>query len=106
MNRSGTSTADLPTSLEVPADTMQLYFAAKAGTKSSLAVKNITKEPSTSVACIPVPEALYVPGANNYGWDENTQTYTEAKGAAKYDLWYINLDKAFSDITKLELTWA
>jgi len=93
LGKSGTSTAGLPTSLTVPAGTKQIYFAAKAGTKSSLTVKNTTKEPATGVACTKVASAVNVEGANGYT-------------ATAYDLWYINLDAAFTGETKLSLTWA
>lgn len=106
LDKSGSSVGALPTSLEVPAGTKQLFFAAKAGTKSTLAIKNTTKEPATSVACTKVAGAVMVPGANNYGWDEEKQAYTTDKGACSYDIWFVNLDSAFSDKTKLTLTWA
>lgn len=106
LGKSGTSTAGLPTSLTVPAGTKQIFFAAKAGTKSSLTVKNVTKEPATGVACTKVAGAVIVPGANNYGWNETSQSYTVADGACSYDLWYINLDAAFTGETNLSLTWA
>ena len=93
LGKSGTSKDDLPTSLTVPAGTKQIYFAAKAGTKSSLTVKNVTKEPATGVACTKVANAVTVDGANGY------------TGVA-YDLWYINLDAAFTGETKLSLAWA
>jgi hypothetical protein len=105
LNKNGGSTGGLPTSLTVPAGTKQIFFAAKAGTKSSLTVKNVTKEPATGVACTKVANAVIVPGANNYGWDEEKQAYTVEKGACKYDLWYVNLDAAFTGETNLSLTW-
>lgn len=90
---SGTSTAGLPTSIKVPAGTKQVYFAAKAGTKSSLTVKNVTKEPATGVACTKKANAVAVEGANGFT-------------ATNYDLWYIDLDAAFTGETTLSLTWA
>jgi hypothetical protein len=93
LGKSGTSTAGLPAELTVPAGTKQIFFAAKAGTMSSLTVKNITKEPATGVACTKVANAVTVEGANSY------------TGTA-YDLWYINLDAAFTGETKLALAWA
>ena len=93
LGKSGTSTAGLPTSLTVPAGTKQIFFAAKAGAKSSLTVKNVTKEPATGVACTKVANAVSVEGANSYT-------------ATAYDLWYINLDAAFTGETNLSLTWA
>jgi hypothetical protein len=93
LGKSGTSTAGLPTSLTVPAGTKQIFFAAKAGAKSSLTVKNITKEPATGVACTKKARLLKVDGANGYT-------------AVDYDVWYINLDAAFTGETKLSLTWA
>ncbi len=93
LNKSGTSTGGLPTSLTVPAGTKQIFFAAKAGTKSTLTVKNVTKEPATGVACTKVANAVSVDGANGYT-------------AVAYDLWYINLDAAFTGETNLSLTWA
>jgi hypothetical protein len=93
LGKSGTSTAGLPTSLTVPAGTKQIFFAAKANAKSSLTVKNITKEPATGVACTKKARLLKVNGANGYD-------------ATDYDVWYINLDAAFTGETKLSLTWA
>jgi hypothetical protein len=93
LGNSGTSTAGLPTTIVVPASTKQVFFAAKAGTKSSLIVKNTTKEPATSVACTKKAQLLKVKGANGYE-------------AVDYDVWYINLDAAFTGETELSLTWA
>ena len=93
LGKNGTSTAGLPTSIKVPAGTKQIFFAAKAGTKSSLTVKNTTKEPATSVACTKKARLLKVKGANGYE-------------AVDYDVWYIDLDAAFTGETSLSLTWA
>jgi hypothetical protein len=94
LGNSGSSTGGLPTTLNVPAGTKQIFFAAKAGTKSSLAIKNTTKEPATSVACTKKAALLVVNGANDYNHGES------------YDVWYVNLDAAFTGATSLTLTWA
>jgi hypothetical protein len=106
LGSSAKSTGGLPTSFTVPAGTKQVFFAAKAGTKSTLTVKNVASEPASSVPCQVIKRAFYMPGANNYGWDADEEKYTKAKGACEYDLWYINLDKYFSDEAILSLTWA
>lgn len=94
LGNSGTSTAGLPTSLTVPTDTKQVFFAAKAGTKSSLTVTDVTNPKSTSpVACGKVARALKVTSANGYD-------------SVDYDLWYVNPDKAFSRSTVLDLSWS
>ena len=93
LGKSGISNGDLPTTFVVPAGTKQVFFAAKAGVKSSLTVKNVTKEPATGVACNKIANAVNVEGANNYT-------------ATAYDVWYINLDAAFTAETTLSLTWA
>ena len=92
LQKNGGTVRDLPTSYKVPKDTKQVFFAAKKGTKSSLTVKNVTKEPATSVACTKYTD-VSVAGAN---------------GAAStaYDVWVINLDAAFTGETSLSLTWA
>jgi hypothetical protein len=92
LQKSGTSVANLPTSYKVPKDTKQVFFAAKKGTKSSLTVKNVTKEPATSVACTKYTD-VSVAGANN-------------AASTAYDVWVINLDAAFTGETSLSLTWA
>lgn len=93
LGNGGTSASSLPTSLTVPADTKQVYIAAVSGTKSDLTVKNVTKEPATGVACTKVASGVNVKGANDF--DE-----------AAYDLWYVNLDAAFTGSTNLSLTWS
>lgn len=94
LGNSGSATAGLPTTLKVPAGTKQIFFAAKAGTKTSLSIKNTTKEPATSVACTKKAAHLVVLGANDYNHEQS------------YDLWYVNLDAAFTGETSLTLTWA
>lgn len=107
LNKNGGSVKDLPTTLNLGnVEAKQLYFAAKAGTKTSLTIKNVTKEPATTVACTKVANAVLVPGANNYGWDADQEKYTTEAGACSYDLWYVNLDAPLSKNTSLSLTWA
>lgn len=107
LNKNGGSVGDLPTTLNLGnVEAKQLYFAAKAGTKTSLTIKNVTKEPATTVACTKVANAVLVPGANNYGWDADQEKYTTEAGACSYDLWYVNLDAPLSKNTSLSLTWA
>ena len=106
LGNDGSSVGGLPTSLNLGnVEVKQLYFAAKAGTKTSLTIKNVTKEPATTVACTKVANAVLVPGANNYGWDETEGKYTVEAGACAYDLWYVNLDAPFSKNTSLTLEW-
>ena len=89
---SGTSTGGVPSTFTVPADTKQVYFAVKAGTKSSLSVKNESSL-NAPVAFTKVASGVKVKGANNY--DETA-----------YDLWYANFDNATTGPAKLNLTWA
>ena len=106
LGTSGSSVGDLPKTLNLgQLEAKQLFFAAKAGTKTSLTIKNVTKEPATAVACTKVDSAVLVPGANNYGWDETEGKYTVEAGACAYDLWYVDLDAPFSKNTSLTLEW-
>jgi hypothetical protein len=89
---SGTSVGGVPSTFTVPADTKQVYFAVKAGTKSSLSVKNESSL-NAPVAFTKVASGVKVKGANNY--DETA-----------YDLWYANFDNATTGSAKLNLTWA
>lgn len=91
LQNSGTSVGGVPTSYTVPADTKQVFFAIKAGTKNSLSVIN-TSALGAPVAVTKVASGVQVEGANAYT-------------ATAYDLWYINLDQAFSGQAVLGLTW-
>lgn len=91
LGKSGSYQSDLPKTYSVPKDTKQVIFAAKKGTKSSLTVKNVTKEPATSVACVKYTD-VDVEGANS-------------STSVAYDVWVINLDAAFTGQTNLSLTW-
>jgi len=89
----GTNASGLPTTYEVPANTKQIFFAAKQGTKTNLTIKNTTKEPATTVAC----SKISVDVADARGGSTNT---------TPYDVWYVNPDSAFTTLTKLQLTWS
>lgn len=99
LQKNGSSAAGLPTSYEVPENTKQVFFAAKKGTKTSLTIKNTTKEPATSVACTKVTDIMV---ADYRGNDEEGNPIN----TTAYDVWYVNLDAAFSGTTTLSLTWA
>ena len=88
----GTSTAGVPSSYTVPANTKQVYFVVKAGTKASLSVKNETSL-NAPVAFTKKASHVQVKGANDFA------------GTA-YDLWYANFDNATTGSAKLVLTWA
>lgn len=91
LQKSGTSTAGLPTSYTVPADTKQVFFAAKKGTKSTITVKNASSL-NAPVAFTKVTDIM-VEGANSF--DETA-----------YDLWYANFDNATTGSAELTITWA
>ena len=91
LQKSGTSTAGLPTSYTVPADTKQVFFAAKKGTKNSITVKN-SSALNAPVAFTKVTDIM-VEGANSF--DETA-----------YDLWYANFDNATTGSAALIITWA
>ncbi len=82
----------LPSSLDVPVGTKQVYFLAKAGkyTKTlSITDANALNAP---VSCTKVASGVQVEGANSYA-------------ATAYDMWYIDLDGSFGKAGKLNLAW-
>ena len=91
LQKSGTSTGGLPTSYTVPANTKQVFFAAKKGTKTSISVKNASSL-NAPVAFTKVTDIM-VEGANSF--DETA-----------YDLWYANFDNATTGSAELTITWA
>ena len=91
LQESGTSTAGLPTSYTVPADTKQVFFAAKKGTKASISVKNASSL-NAPVAFTKVTD-IKVAGANSFAETD-------------YDLWYANFDNATTGSAELTITWS
>lgn len=91
LGNSGTSVGGVPTTFTVPADTKQVYFAVKAGQKSSLTAVNKSAL-SAPVAFTKVASGVNVEGANGYT-------------AVAYDLWYANFDEGTSGSAELGLTW-
>lgn len=91
LQASGSSVAGLPTSYTVPANTKQIYFAAKKGTKNKITVKNASAL-NAPVAFTKVTDIM-VEGANSF-----TET--------AYDLWYANFDNPTSGSASLVITWA
>ena len=91
LQKSGTSTAGLPTSYTVPADTKQVFFAAKKGTKASISVKNASSL-NAPVAFTKVTD-IKVAGANSFAETD-------------YDLWYANFDNATTGSAELTITWS
>ena len=99
LEKSGTSTAGLPTSIDVPIGSQMVIFAAKSGAKSSLIAKD-SKAMNAEVGFTKLAKAVKVEGANNYT-------------AVDYDVWYVdwNPDKAegytgIGSAKQLALTWA
>lgn len=91
LGNSGTSVGGVPTTFTVPKDTKQVYFAVKAGTKTSLTAVNKSAL-SAPVAFTKVASGVSVEGANSYT-------------AVAYDLWYANFDEGTSGSAELGLTW-
>ena len=91
LGNSGTSVGGVPTTFTVPKDTKQVYFAIKAGTKTSLTAVNKSAL-SAPVAFTKVASGVSVEGANGYT-------------AVAYDLWYANFDEGTSGSAELGLTW-
>ena len=92
LQKNGTSTGGVPSTYTVPANTKQVYFLVKAGTKTSLSVKNESSL-NAPVAFTKVASGVQVEGANGFA-------------ATAYDLWYANFDNATTGEAKLNLTWA
>lgn len=92
LGKSGTSTAGLPSTLEVPAGTQMVIFAARAGAKSSLTAKDANAM-NAPVAFTKVEKAVDVEGAN--GFD-----------ATEYDIWYVDWKAGIDSAKSLTLTWA
>ena len=91
LQKSGTSTGGLPTSYTVPANTKQVFFAAKKGTKTTITVKNASSL-NAPVAFTKVTDIM-VEGANSFA-------------ETAYDLWYANFDNATTGSAELTITWA
>lgn len=97
--KSGTSTTNLPATLEVPVGTEMVIFAVKAGVHSKLTATD-TKAMNAEVNFTKVPNAVKVEGANGFT-------------AVDYDIWYVdwNPDKiagyaGIGSAKQLKLTWA
>lgn len=89
---SGKSNGGLPTSLDVPAGSRMVIFAAKAGTKSSLTATD-DKAMNAGVDFTKVANAVKVEGANGFK-------------AVDYDIWYVDWLAGISVAKKLTLKWA
>lgn len=97
LGNSGNSAGDVPTTLEVPVGTKQVFFAVKAGVKNTL---NITDDNAlgAGVACTKYAKGVRVADARGTveGVDQNP---------AEYDLWVVNLDGSFGKAGDLQLAW-
>lgn len=82
----------LPSSLDVPVGTKQVFFLAKAGKHTKTLSVTDANALNAPVACTKVSSGVQVEGANSYT-------------ATAYDLWYINLDGSFGKAGKLNLAW-
>jgi hypothetical protein len=100
LQKSGTSA---PTSYTVPAGTKQVYFVFPAGKKSSLSIANKSAL-SAPVACEKVASGVQV--ADYRGTTKNDAGEDVVNNPTAYDLWFVNLDSAFSGEAELTLTWA
>lgn len=94
LRNSGTSAAGLPATYVVPAGTKQIFFAAKAGTKSSITV-NDANALNAPVSFTKKASGVKVEGANGYT-------------AVAYDYWFCELDSATGagKAMDLRITWA
>ena len=86
-----TKTKGLPTSLDVPAGSRQVIFAAKAGTYSSLTATD-SNAMNAPVTFTKLASVVTVEGANSY------------TGTA-YDIWYIDWLSGITSAKSLVLTW-
>lgn len=89
---SGKSNGGLPTSLDVPAGSQMVIFAAKAGTKNSLTATD-DKAMNAGVDFTKVAKAIKVEGANGFE-------------AVDYDIWYVDWLAGIGAAKKLTLKWA
>ena len=96
---SGTSTKGLPKTIEVPAGSQMVIFAAKADTYKSLTATD-DKAMNAEVSFTKVAKAVSVEGANGFT-------------AVDYDIWYVdwNPEKVagytgIGSAKKLTLKWA
>ena len=100
LQKNGTSA---PGSYTVPAGTKQVYFVFPAGKKSSLSIANKSAL-GAPVACEKVASGVQV--ADYRGTTKNDAGEDVVNNPIAYDLWYVNLDAAFSGDAELTLTWA
>ena len=100
LQQSGTSA---PSTYTVPAGTKQVYFVFPAGKKSSLSITNKSAL-NAPVACKKVASGVQV--ADYRGTTKNDAGEDVVNNPTAYDLWYVNLDSAFSGSAELVLTWA
>ena len=93
----------ISTTITVPAGTKQVYFVFPAGKKSSLSIANKSAL-SAPVACEKVASGVQV--ADYRGTTKDDAGVETVNNPTAYDLWYVNLDSAFSGEAELVLTWA
>lgn len=103
--KSGTTKTGLPTTLDVPAGSQMVIFAAKAGARNSLTATD-NKAMNAEVSFTKVANAVRVKGANDF------VTEDEPDGVL-YDIWYVdwNPDKVegytgIGSAKQLKLVWA
>lgn len=92
LGNSGSATAGLPSSLDVPTGSTQVILCAKAGTYSSLVAKD-GNAMNAGVTFTKVTNAVAVEGANGYE-------------ATAYDMWYVQWEDPIASDKALELTWS
>lgn len=92
LSNSGTATDGLPSTLAVAVGMQQVIFAAKAGTKASLTVKDAAAMNAT-VSFTKKEAAVSVKGANDFDGTD-------------YDIWYVDFGSGLDAAMSLELTWA
>ena len=90
--KNGSSTKGLPKSIEVPAGSQMVIFAAKAGAYSSLTATD-DKAINATVTFEKKASAVQVKGANDFT-------------ATAYDVWYVNWGAGIGSAKQLTLKWA
>lgn len=99
--KSGTETKGLPSSIEVPAGSQMVIFAAKAGTYNDLTTKDENAMGAT-VTFDKKANAVRVKGANNFV----TSKTGDAANGELYDVWCVNWGAGIGSAKQLTLNWA
>ena len=98
LGNSGGSVGAVPTTLDVPVGTKQVFFAVKKGTKNTLTITD-DNALGAGVACTKMTKSVSV--ADYRGNDEQGNPINPTD----YDVWYVNLDGSFGKAGDLQLAW-